>query len=147
EDDPEFTYQVTEGSLAGVDLNLVLTRVAGEDVGSYAIILPAGSVNTTNYKLTYAGANLQINARPITVTADPKNKVYGEGDPTLTYTVGGMGLAPGDSLALTRAAGENVGSYAITIAPGPVTGTNYARTYNGALLAITPAPTMTVLTT
>src|SRR5262249_6596245 len=86
-------------------------------------------------------------ARPITVTADPKTKVYGEGDPALTYTVGGMGLAPGDTLDLTRAAGEDVGSYAITIAPGPVTGTNYAVSYTGASLAISAAPTMTVLTT
>ena len=32
---------------------------------------------STNYALTYVGADLTITARPITVTADAKTKVYG----------------------------------------------------------------------
>ena len=59
--------------------------MAGENVGSYAIkqgTLSAGS----NYALTFVGANLTINARPMTVTADAKSKTYGDADPALTYT-------------------------------------------------------------
>ncbi len=59
-----------------------------------------------------------MNQRAITVTAEAQTKVYGATDPTLTYTVGGSGLANGDTLSglLVRTAGENViaGGYAIT---------------------------------
>jgi hypothetical protein len=51
----------------------------------------------------------------LTVKADDKNKTYGEADPTLTYSVTSGNLANGDALtgALTRAAGQDVGTYAI----------------------------------
>ena len=54
--------------------------------------------------------------RPITVTADPQSKVYGDADPALTYQVSAGTLAFADTFtgALGRAAGENVGVYAIT---------------------------------
>ena len=43
-----------------------------------------------------------ITARPVTVTADAKTKIYGDADPTLSYLVGatttGVGIVNGDSL-------------------------------------------------
>ena len=63
-----------------------LTRVAGENIGTYAIqqgTLTAGA----NYALTYAGANLTITARAVTVDADAQTKGYGDADPALTYTI------------------------------------------------------------
>ena len=84
--DPALTYKVTAGSLvSGDSFTGSLARVAGENVGTYAInqgTLSAGS----NYALTFVGANLTITARPVTVTADPQRKMYGDADPTLTYT-------------------------------------------------------------
>ncbi len=56
-----------------------------------------------------------IGTRALTITARDKTKTYGDPDPTLEYTK--AGLADGDALTtcnLTRAAGVNVGSYAIT---------------------------------
>jgi len=49
------------------------------------------------------------------VTADAKTKTYGDGDPALTYQISSGSLAAGDAFSgsLTRAAGENVGAYAI----------------------------------
>ena len=94
-----------------------------------------------NYNLTYVGANLTITAKPITVTADAKSKVYGSPDPSLTYQVTIGSLVTGDTFsgALTRAAGENVGPYAIQ--QGTLTaGNNYNLSYVGANLTITPAP-------
>jgi hypothetical protein len=100
-----------------------------------------------NYTVTYNTiATGVITARPITVTAGAKTKVYGADDPELTYTVTGS-LANGDSWsgALTRAAGENVGTYAIqrgTLAVNDGNGgNNYTLTYVGANLTITKAPT------
>ena len=47
--------------------------------------------------------------------ADSKSKTYGSADPALTWQVTSGSLVNGDSLngALTRSAGENVGSYTI----------------------------------
>ena len=135
--DPALTYQVTSGNLVGTDsLSGTLSRVAGEDVGSYAInqnTLTAGS----NYDLTYAGDNFAIEARQITVTADALNKTYGDSDPALTYQVTSGNLVGTDSLSgtLSRVAGEDVGSYAIN--QNTLTaGSNYDLTYVGANLTV-----------
>jgi len=80
----------------------------------------------------------------LTVTADPKSKVYGEVDPSLTYVVTGT-LKTGDSFSgsLTRVAGESIGAYAI--GQGSVTaGSNYVITYVSDNLTITPK-TLTVM--
>ena len=139
--DPALTYQVTAGSMvSGDSFSGALVRTAGENVGDYAINqgnLSAGS----NYTLTFVGANLSITARPVTVTADAKTKVYGDDDPTLTYT----GVLHGTDTftgSLARAAGENVGDYAIN--QGTLTaGSNYTLTFVGANLTISKA-TLTV---
>ena len=82
-----------------------------------------------NYAITFVSANLAITAKPITVTAAAKTKVYGEADPALTYTVNAGGLETGDSLsgALTRASGADVGTYAI--GQGTLANSNYAITF------------------
>uniref|UniRef100_UPI00292DD1E0 putative Ig domain-containing protein n=1 Tax=Pedobacter nototheniae TaxID=2488994 RepID=UPI00292DD1E0 len=71
--DPALTYTVAAGSLVGADaFTGALNRVAGENVGTYAInqnTLSAGA----NYAITYAGANLSIGTKAITVTADAKS--------------------------------------------------------------------------
>ena len=75
------------------------------------------------------------------MTADAKTRVYGEADAGLTYQVGALGLVNGDNLSggLSRAAGVNVGKYAI--GQGTLdAGNNYAVTYTGADYEITKAP-------
>ena len=130
--DPTLTY--TGALNSGDSFTGALTRAAGENVGVYAIsqgTLAAGS----NYALTFVGANLTVTAKAVTVTANAQSKTYGDADPTLTYT---GALNSGDSFtgALTRAAGENVGVYAIS--QGTLTaGSNYALTFVGANLTVT----------
>src|SRR4029077_14873931 len=113
--DPALTYQITSGSLAFSDaFTGALTRAAGESVGTFAI--QQGSVAlSSNYVLTYVGANLTINKRLVTVTADTKSKTYGDPDPALPYQITSGSLAFSDAFtgALTRAAGESVGTFAI----------------------------------
>ena len=131
--DPSLTYQITQGNLvAGDSLNGVLRRTAGENVGSYTI--DASALANGNYVVTAQNGSLTIDARPITVTADAKSKVYGNVDPSLTYQVTQGNLVAGDSLAgvLRRASGENVGSY--TIDASALANGNYLITaQNGAL--------------
>jgi hypothetical protein len=139
--DPALTYQITSGSLAFSDsFTGALTRDPGESVGSYAILQGTLSItNIDNYDLTYGGANLTINKRPVTVTADAKVKIYGDADPALTYQITSGSLAFSDSFtgALTRAAGEAVGNYAIQQGTLSINNIgNYDLTYVGADLTI-----------
>jgi len=70
-----------------------------------------------NYNVSFTSDNFEITTKPITVIADAnQTKVYGETDPTLTYTTN-VTLISGDSFsgALSRVAGENVGPYAIQL--------------------------------
>ena len=146
--DPALSYQVTSGTVVtGDSFSGALTRVAGEAVGSYAITQNSLALSA-NYALSYVGANLTITARPITVTAEVQTKVYGNADPApLPYHVTTGNLVEGDSFngALTRATGEAVGPYAITQGT-LVLSTNYALTYVGATLTITPATPSIVVT-
>ena len=116
--DPALTYGVS--GLVNGDTSAVfsgaLSRASGENVGSYAIsqgTLSAGG----NYTIAFTGANFSITQALLNVTANPLSKVYGSADPALTFV--SSGFVNGDSAALltgslTRAAGENVGSYAIS---------------------------------
>jgi autotransporter-associated beta strand protein len=153
-----FTYSVvggpgTTGSaiVSGDSLTGALGRVAGENVGNYAITQGTLAASpAANYALSYVGDTFAITVRPITVTANPgQTKIYGAADPLpYTYTVvGGPGttgnpIVAGDSLtgALDRVAGENVGGYAIqqgTLAASPAA--NYLLTFVPASFVITPA--------
>lgn len=63
--DPDLTY--TNDPLVGADiLTGALERVAGENVGAYAI--NQGTVNNVNYNITYIGADLTINKANQTIT-------------------------------------------------------------------------------
>src|SRR5207237_303143 len=91
----------------------------------------------SNYTLTFVGADLTISARAITVTADAKSKTYGDSDPALTYqiTSGSLAFSDGFTGNLSRAAGENVGTYAITQGDLALN-SNYTLTVVGANLTI-----------
>ncbi|QND56473.1 MBG domain-containing protein [Mesorhizobium huakuii] len=136
------SYGYTVSDLgAGVALAGSLTRAAGNNAGTYAI--NQGSVtnaNNSNYDITYVGGNFTIAQRAITVTAAGKSRTYGSSNPALTYQLTSGSLVGSDSLtgALTTSATttSNVGSYAIT--QGTLNNNNYAITYVGANLSVTP---------
>ena len=138
--DPTLTYTAPSGALeSGDSFSGSLTRESGTNVGTYAIqqgTLTAGD----NYNISFTGANLTITAKPITVTADNKSKVWGEQDPALTYSVSQNGLLSGDSFTggLARQTGTTVGSYAIN-QDTLTAGNNYDITFVGATFTITPA--------
>jgi hypothetical protein len=138
--DPPLTYTITSGTLVGSDVfSGSLTRETGENVGVYEIL--QGTLRLgTNYNLTFRNAELDITARPITVTADDVSRVYGNPD-LLTYRITSGSLAGTDDFtgSLARTAGEDVGTYPIT--RGTLSsGSNYSLTYIGADLVITLRP-------
>ncbi|MDB4635617.1 autotransporter-associated beta strand repeat-containing protein, partial [Flavobacteriaceae bacterium] len=144
---PFNAHSISVGSVYGQTPTGVLTRTAGEDVDTYTIgrgDLTYGS----NYIESFENGNLTITARTITVTAAAETKVYGESDPPLTYIatpVVGDPVVAGSSAtvtftgAITRDAGDNAGTYSITL--GTLTNTNYTIDYVGADFTITKALT------
>ena len=144
--DPELTYSV-EGLVEGETIPaglITIWRDAGEDVGTYDIhgkIGPTTSIrrmtskpvkagstfDVNNYNITINEGTFEIKPAEVTVTADSFTKKQGEADPTFTAKV--TGLVNGDdesviTYTLSREAGENPGTYAITPA-GEATQGNY----------------------
>ncbi|RLJ76607.1 beta strand repeat-containing protein, partial [Pedobacter alluvionis] len=133
--DPALTYTSAPALVTGDSFSGSLTRLPGENVGTYAINQGTLALSS-NYTLTYVGADLTIGAKTITVTAAAKSKTYGDADPALTYT-SAPSLVTGDSFSgsLTRLPGENVGTYAINQGTLALN-SNYTLTYVGADLTI-----------
>ncbi|MNJ98975.1 hypothetical protein D3C87_167460 [compost metagenome] len=125
-----------ESSLQGT-LTYTGTAQGAKDVGSY-FISPTG-YTSGNYAITYYDGSLTIIKADVTVTAVGQSKIYGGADPALTYTFT-PNLITGNTFtgSLSRAAGENVGDYAIGIGTLAVGG-NYNISYTGANFVVTKA--------
>jgi hypothetical protein len=145
---PVYSLELASGSTLATGDNLaslgtpVFTPAALTVANSPHAITVSGLSNA-NYTISYAQGDargkLTVTARPVTVAADAKTKVYGESDPALSYQLTSGSLVAGDAFtgSLTRAMGTGVGTYAIeqgTLALN----TNYNLTYVPANLTVTP---------
>ena len=117
------------------------STTAPTNAGSYAVV---ATVVDPNY-LGSANDSLNINPRPITVTADDKTKFVGDHDPTLTYQITDGELVSPDQFSgsLTREEGEEVGSYAIQQGSLSLSA-NYALNFVEGELTITDKPIIVV---
>ena len=110
----------------------------GKDAGTYyAWYKVEGDANHNGMDPT--PVTVTIEKKPLVVAAVAASKTAGEADPALTYAPP-RGLVEGDALtgALTRAAGETVGTYAIQ--QGTLTASaNYELDYIEALFTINAA--------
>ncbi len=111
----------------------------GKDAGTYDVycrFIPDANHADADFenpiKVTIAPAAL-------TVTADDQEKVQGEADPELTYTVEGLFGDDAVTGELAREEGEEPGEYAITIGTLDA-GLNYVIEFVGAKLIITAPP-------
>ncbi|WP_285711666.1 MBG domain-containing protein [Erythrobacter oryzae] len=147
---PAFTASIL-GFLPGdsiADLTGALQFLTGANatspVGLYTLNAALGTlVSPQGYQFVFEPGVLSVTARPITITASDLSRVYGDANPALSFTVGGLGLVNGDqlggALATTADIGSGVGSYAIT--QGTLTASsNYAVTFVGGQLTVTPRP-------
>ena len=137
-DPTPFTYTFAPALLGSDVMSGALSRIAGENVGTYAYTLGTLTAGS-NYNLSVAASpTFSITAKPIVITATAgQTKVYGQADPVFTYT-NSPALQGGDSFtgSLGRAAGENIGNYAFTI--GTLTaGSNYS-------LSVAATPTFSI---
>jgi len=148
--DGSVSATVTGGTLSdvvgtdAVSLTLGTASFDTKDAGTSKPVTVTGSVlsgiKAGNYSLTeVSGLNANITAKPITVTAASKTKVYGSDDPSLTWTATTLLGTDAFTGSLSRSTGDSVGKYAI--AQGTLNaGGNYAITYVGDSLVVTPAP-------
>jgi predicted outer membrane repeat protein len=137
--DPAFTYSVSPGLVGNDSFSGTLERVIGENVGTYAIAQGALTAGD-NYAISYTGADFEITAKTISVTAVAQTKVYGEADSVLIYSFA-PSLVNGDYFTgtLERTVGEDVGTYTIT--QGNLSaGSNYSINYKSKELTITAKP-------
>jgi hypothetical protein len=127
---------------------LVISRAAGENVGTY--VITASGLTSGNYAITFNTGILTITKVPLAITADDKTKPFGTPDPAFTVAYSGFVngetvVVLGGTLVVTRVSGEAVGRYAIT--PSGLTSGNYLITFNAGTLTITAtAPTILSLT-
>lgn len=144
---PAVTFTITEtdhtydGSAKGisvasdpadVDATVTYTDADGNavsepvDAGVYDVLVVPADANA--YEGSAEGT-LTIAQRAVTVTANNTGKTYGDTDPALDFAITEGNLADGDVFSgnLERAAGEDVGTYAIQ--QGTLSlGANYALT-------------------
>jgi hypothetical protein len=124
---------------------------ASLSLGATFTNVPGGTANWTftggtNYNDANGSVPIVINKRAITVTATTQSKTYGDPDPMLTFTVGGSGLAAGDTIpsvfsgALVRASGTTVAGSPYQISQGTlVANSNYNITsFTPSALTILP---------
>jgi YD repeat-containing protein len=104
-----------------------------------------------NYDVTITPAAITIAPSPLSITANPASKQYSDPIPALTATF--TGFVPGETPAVlngtlliqtTAAARSAPGTYAITV--GGLTSPNYAITYSGSTLTVTPEDARIVIT-
>ncbi|HSI86333.1 MAG TPA: MBG domain-containing protein [Candidatus Methylacidiphilales bacterium] len=133
--DPALTSSQT-GTLQFSDaITGALTYAGGPNVGAYDITQGTLALNP-NYNLVFTtGVKFNISARDILVTPNSgQGKKYGFADPTLTYTIGGDGMAPSEtpSGALAYVGGPDVGAYDITQG-GLTVSSNYNLTFTSGI--------------
>ena len=112
--DPTLTYSITgfvnSDAEASLDTGVTISRVAGETVGDY-IITPS-EASDSNYVITFVPSTFEITQANLTVTATSGlSKVYGEIDPTLTYSITGFVNSDDEAsldtgVTISRVAGE-----------------------------------------
>ncbi|WP_156637334.1 MBG domain-containing protein, partial [Lentilactobacillus kisonensis] len=115
----------------------------GTDAGSYSVTLTAAGLKKivdANKGVTAVASagNAVIKQADVTITANNATKVAGQADPTLTAKVS-VQPAAGAKLVYTvsRAAGETVGTYPITVTATAAANPNYHITVVGGQFTIT----------
>lgn len=108
--------------------------VSARDAGDYTLTITGAGDYEGTVSCPYAVA-----AKPVTVSADDKTKVAGQGDPQLTATVAGTCAGETVTYRLWRQSGEMAGDYTIGVS-GDASQGSYALTFSPGTLTITADP-------
>lgn len=140
--DKAIMYYVGDTAPAADSSSWSKTVPTRKDAGTYTVwyMVPASN----NYKgIEAKSVKATIAPAALSVKANAQTKIESTTDPKLTYQI--SGLKGSDSAlivsgSLTRAAGENPGSYDIQQGSVKCSNANYTIKYVGAKLTITPLP-------
>ena len=143
---------VNAGSTTGGTMQYAIgTSAVAAPTSGWSTVIPEGQAAGTYYVwYKVVGGTNYNNVAPvcitvtmakagITVTASNKTKTYGENDPLLTWSVTEGTVKPNDTLTginISRASGENVGDYIITVSQTADANPNYDITFADGTLAI-----------
>jgi hypothetical protein len=121
----------------------VLKHANGFDVSGSPFAITKGSLDNSNYSISYTGANLTLEAKELNVSANNKTITFGSIEPALTYSY--TGLVSGDSSAsfsgaLARESGNGAGAYSILRNTLAATGNYTIGSYNAGVFTIVAAP-------
>ncbi len=129
--DPALSYTVNAAQLKYTDTGSVANGVSlSADTGAAATagnhVITASGGTAANYSISAVNGKLSVSKASLSVTADDKAKVYGDTDPTLSYTVNAAQLkytdsgsvVNGVSLSADTGAAATAGSHAITVSGG-----------------------------
>lgn len=118
------------------------------NAGTYSF--PPGTLNLSSNNYSLSNVTAEITKRPLTISADDQNRIYGAANPTLTYSV--TGFAPNENATTTGLTGAPtlattatptspaLVTYPITINPSGLSlvSGNYSITVHDGVLGIRP---------
>jgi gliding motility-associated-like protein len=114
-------------TIGGITIHYGAGAVATDAVGTYtgavtASAAASGTFSPSNYAITYPQSDVIVEAAPLTITADDKERNYGETNPVLTFKYSGFvnneGIEQLTTLPITSTvafAASPIGRYPITI--------------------------------
>jgi filamentous hemagglutinin family protein len=132
--DGTYKFQVNEIDVTGYKNAATYENIKVASTNDFLNIASSGNTD----------GSLTITPKAITVNADDLNKIYGENNPTLTFTTDGLVGSDGlnGNLSTTATVSSNVGTYDIT--QGDLSNGNYVITFNKGELTVlaknTPTP-------
>ena len=148
DENPAFTYSYA-GFKGSDNENTLSAKPQGatsankkSDVGNYAIT--ASSASSPNYTITYKNGVLHVTQAPLTVKPYDVNRLYGENNPTFTFSYTGFKNGENEAVLDTKPTASapgretSVGTY--TIQASGATAKNYAITHVNGTLSIGKAP-------
>lgn len=112
-------------------------------VGAVKVAAAAGGTYTpSNYSITYSDGDMEVVGAPLTVTADNKERFYGDPNPVFTFKYSGFVNNEGLAQVTTLPVGTSVGPTA-PIGQYPITGSggvaaNYTFNYVPGTLTVKP---------
>jgi hypothetical protein len=159
---PTLEWLTPESVVYGTELSTIQLAATANTPGTFVYDPPIGAVlpadthvlhvvftpdESANWALAEKTVDFTVNQAPLLVTPDAgQSKTFGAVEPALTYTSAGamVGETPAFIGALTRAVGEDVGTYAITqgnlalVDNAPFLAANYSLVFvDGVTFAIT----------
>lgn len=147
--DANTTIAMENGSVSAFTLTGAVSAIAAGKEATLTVQAKTGlaaGAYTDNIKVTYGKNELSIpvtvnvSKRAITITADNKEKTYGNANPQLTYQITSGNLIKGDSVDVTLSTSAKIdsdaGTYEIEVTTG--TNDNYNITPVNGMLTIKP---------